>query len=113
MLSRSEVQSLRNALAPSMLTAQSSMTGLTEASILTGPVRVYGVTTTVFSGAQTLRFVDGANTEANFKVFLGTQGANAEFYMTWAPGWVRFDTEVRLVTGLASEVEYTVLYTPL
>lgn len=110
MFTRAEIRLLRQTLAPRMESEQTQTT-TTEAVVLTGPVEVYAIAISNLGGVtQTYDFFDGTNAPANSKIFFGAVAGNDELSMSWAPGRVRFDTEVRLVTGAANTAEYSIFY---
>jgi len=113
MLSKAEVRTLVQTFTPPMLSSQSASSGLTETVILAGPIRVFAIGVTNLGSTGTFRFVDGANTPANHKIFLGELIGAAEEFDSWAPGFVKFTTEIRMVRSVTDgDGHWTIFYQP-
>jgi hypothetical protein len=111
MFSKAETRLIRETIAPGLLSFVTDNGSATESVVLATPARWFGIQLTNGAGsAQDYRLVDGADTAANRKVNLGTLAVNQEVFFSIAPAWVRFATEIRLVSSAAALTQVSILY---
>lgn len=110
MLTGADVRGLRQAYAPSMNSSTSDTTA-TEIVVLTGPIKVYGFT--IINAdvvTQVFRLADGTNSDADRKIHIGSIGADGELTLFFAPGFVRFDTNVRIINDNGGATTWTIFH---